>query len=139
MQLINMYFRCSRKMKKLLFIYLFFGFAVLNAQDAKKTPFDNYGQFGATVYTNLKTAIGIEKNVQKLNLSYTPVDPKLWLKVPKLKDLQALNLQSVSLSQWPADFSQLSNLVYLASFNNEFTTFPDKFGMLSNLMYLEFF
>jgi len=126
-------------MKRLLFIYVFFSFAFVNAQEAKKTPFDNYGPYGATVYTDLKTALGIEKNVIKLDLGYTPIDPKLWLKISKLKDLQALNLQSVSLNQWPADFSQLFNLVYLASFNNEFKTFPDKIGMLSNLMYLEFF
>src|ERR1700751_3264989 len=126
-------------MKKLFFTYVFLSFISVKAQEAKKTPFDNYGPFGATVYTDLKTAVGIEKNVVKLNLSYTPVDPKLWQKIGKLKDLQALNLQSVSLTQWPADFSQLNNLVYLGSYNNEFKTMPDKFGMLSNLMYLEFF
>jgi leucine-rich repeat protein SHOC2 len=126
-------------MKKLFFTYVFLIFIGVKAQEAKKTPFDNYGPFGATVYTDLKTALGIEKNVVKLNLSYTPVDPKHWAKIGKLKDLQALNLQSVSLTKWPADFSQLNNLVYLASFNNEFKTMPDKLGMLSNLMYLEFF
>jgi Leucine-rich repeat (LRR) protein len=126
-------------MKRILVIGIFLNFSGLKAQEEKKTPFDNYGTYGATVYTDLKTAMGIEKNVIKLNLSYTPVDPKLWLKISKLKDLQALNLQSVSVTQWPPDFSQLFNLVYLASFNNEFKTFSDKIGMLSNLMYLEFF
>ncbi len=126
-------------MKRMVVICVFIGFSCLKAQDGKKTAFDNYGLYGSTVYTDLKTAIGIEKNVIKLNLSYTPVDLKLWPKISKLKDLQALNLQSVSVSEWPADFSQLYNLVYLASYNNEFKTFPPKIGMLSSLMYLEFF
>ena len=105
-------------MKRILIICVFATFA-LHAQE-KKTPFDTYGPFGATVYTDLKIALGIETNVTKLNLSYTPADPKLWLKISKLKDLQALNLQTISVSEWPADFNQLSNLVYLGSFNNEF-------------------
>jgi leucine-rich repeat protein SHOC2 len=126
-------------MKRLVFICVLLPFTLIRAQEDKKSPFDNYGPYGATVYTDLKTALGIEKNVLKLNLSYTPADPKLWMKIGKLKDLQALNLQTISVSQWPADFSQLYNLVYLASFNNEFKTFPDKMGSLSNLMYLEFF
>lgn len=110
----------------------------LHAQEPK-TPFDNYGPYGATVYTDLKQALHDEKSVYKINLSYVPADPKLWLKIARLKELQALHLQTVSLNQWPEDFGQLVNLTYLASFNNEFTTFPPKIGMLSNLMYIEFF
>ena len=126
-------------MKRILTIGALISFSVLHSQEQKKTAFDNYGIYGATVYTDLKTAIDIEKNVIKLNLSYTPADPKLWPKISKLKDLQVLNLQSVSVSQWPEDFYQLNNLVYLASFNNEFKTFPPKIGLFTNLMYLEFF
>lgn len=106
--------------------------------DPKKTPFDNYGPFGAYVYTDLKEALRDEKQVYKLDMSYKPVDPKLWPKITQLKNLQALNLQSASVSDWPPDFTSLYNLVYLGSYNNEFTRFPDKFGALSNLMYLEF-
>jgi leucine-rich repeat protein SHOC2 len=125
-------------MKRFGIIYVLLACFKLCAQD-QKTPFDNYGPYGAAVYTDLKEALRDEKSVFKVNLSYTPADPKLWLKIAKLKELQALHLQTVSLNQWPEDFGQLVNLTYLASFNNEFTTFPPKIGMLSNLMYLEFF
>lgn len=105
--------------------------------DPKKTPFNNYGPYGAFVYNDLKEALKDEMKVYKMDLSYKPVDLKLWPKITKLKNLQALHLQSVSLNAWPPDFTSLYNLVYLASYNNEFTHFPDKMGALSNLMYLE--
>ena len=107
------------------------------AQEPVKTAFDKYGPYGAPVYTDLKTALKDEKAVYKLNLSYQPVDVKLWPKLPTLSNLQALHLQSISVNQWPADFSKLINLVYLGSYNNEFTGFPKDFKNLGGLMYLE--
>ena len=107
------------------------------AQEEIKTAFDKYGPYGAPVYTDLKEALKDEKTVYKLNLSYKPVDLKLWPKISKLTNLQALQLQSVSVNQWPDDFSSLFNLVYLGSYNNEFTSFPKDFNKFGNLMYLE--
>jgi len=125
-------------MKKLVITYLLLSFSsIIIAQEEKKPAYANYGPFEAPVDKDLKEALKVENNIVKIDLSYTPVDPKLWMKIAKLKDLQVLNLQSVSLTFWPADFTQLTNLVFLASYNNEFRFFPDKLGMLSNLMYLE--
>ncbi len=134
----NRYFR-RKLMRVKALLYLSFLTAVsLRAQDdPKKTAFDNYGPYGAFVYTDLKDALKDEMKVYKMNLSYKPVEPKVWPKITKLKNMQALNLQSVSISEWPADFTSLYNLVYLGSYNNEFKKFPDKLGALSNLMYLE--
>jgi leucine-rich repeat protein SHOC2 len=126
-------------MKKLVFIFLLLVFTRTIAQQEIKTPFDKYGPFGAMVYTDLKLALKDEKSVFKLNLSYQPVDLKLWPKLAKLKDLQVLQLQSVSVNQWPDDFSSLANLVYLGSYNNEFAGFPKDFNKLGGLMYLEFY
>ena len=108
------------------------------AQNEIKNPYDKYGPYGATVFTDLKEALKETKPVYKLNLSYQPVDLKVWPKLSTLKDLQVLHLQSCSVNQWPADFSNLFNLVYLASFNNEFTSFPPDFKKLGSLMYLQF-
>jgi Leucine-rich repeat (LRR) protein len=106
--------------------------------DPKKTPFDTYGPYGVFVYNDLKEALKDEDKVYKMNLSYKPIEPKLWPKITKLKNMQALNLQSVSVNTWPPDFTaSLRNLVYLASYNNEFKAFPEKMGALTNLMYLE--
>ena len=125
-------------MQKVAFI-LFLGllFSKIQAQEPIKTAFDKYGPYGAPVYTDLKIALKAEKAVYKLNLSYQPVDIKLWPKLTTLINLQALQLQSVSVNQWPADFSKLTNLVYLGSYNNEFTSFPKDFKNLGGLMYLE--
>jgi Leucine-rich repeat (LRR) protein len=119
-------------------LFLLFFATKTIAQNAVQTPFDKYGPYGATVYTDLKEALKETKPVYKLNLSYHPVDIKVWPKLGKLKDLLALQLQTVQVSQWPDDFSNISGLTFLASYNNEFTHFPKDFGKLGNLMYLEF-
>ncbi|MEO8760831.1 MAG: leucine-rich repeat domain-containing protein [Bacteroidia bacterium] len=125
-------------MKKILFIFIIC-FTQAIAQTEIKTPFDKYGPYGAQVYTDFKTAIKDEGAVYKLNLSYQAMDLKLWPKISKLKNLQALQLQSISVNQWPDDFSALTNLVYLGSYNNEFTKMPKDFKNFGSLMYLEFY
>lgn len=124
-----------QKLASILFLVLFLG--KLSAQEEIKTAFDKYGPYGAPVYTDLKLALKDEKTVYKLNLSYQPVDIKLWPKLTALINLQALQLQSISVNQWPDNFSSLTNLVYLGSYNNEFTSFPKDFNKLGSLMYLE--
>ena len=124
-----------QKLASILFLILFFGKII--AQEAIKTAFDKYGPYGAPVYTDLKLALKDEKAVYKLNLSYQPIDIKLWPKLTALTNLQALQLQSISVNQWPDNFSSLTNLVYLGSYNNEFTGFPKDFYKLGSLMYLE--
>jgi len=103
-----------------------------------QNDFDKYGPFGSQVFTDLKLALDVEKNVYKLDLSYQKLEPKLYSKIGKLKDLQALKLSGNEVSAFPESFSNLGNLVYFASYNNEFSQFPElkKFG---NLNYLEFF
>ena len=125
------------RLKNLAFIFLLLFFTKAIAQEEIKTAFDKYGPYGAPVYTDLKEALKDEKAIYKLNLSYKPVDLKLWPKLAKLSNLQALQLQSISVNQWPDDFSSLINLVYLGSYNNEFTSFPKDFNKLGSLMYLE--
>ncbi|HXB41195.1 MAG TPA: hypothetical protein VNZ49_11685, partial [Bacteroidia bacterium] len=68
------------------FVYVFLGLAgsVFAQDDPKKTAFDNYGPYGVFVYTDLKDALKDETKVYKMNLSYKPVDPKLWPKIAKL-------------------------------------------------------
>src|ERR1700739_3012793 len=89
-----------------------FFFCSLIAQDEIKNPYDKYGPYGATVYTDLKLALKEVKPVYKIALAYQPVDLKVWPKLSTLKDLQVLHLQSCSVNQWPVDFSNLFNLVY---------------------------
>src|ERR1700760_347398 len=105
-------------MKRIAVIFLLLCCTQVISQNEIKTAFDKYGPYGAPVYTDLKSALKDEQTVYKLNLSYQPVDSKLWPKLSKLKNLQALQLQSVSVNQWPDDFSALTNLVYLGSYNN---------------------
>src|ERR1700741_782382 len=106
---------------------------------ASQGSFEKYGPMGAQVYTDLKTALKVEKGVYKMDLSYQQLEPKLFNKIGKLKDLQALHLTSNSVNTWPEDIGKLSSLVYLASINNEFNSFPKDLKYLSSLMYLELF
>lgn len=122
-------------MRQVLFIIFFTIPQLILAQVA----FDKYGIYGAVAYKNLETALPIEKGVYKLDLSHQPIDPKLYVKISKLTNLQALLLSENHLDHWPNDFYKLNNLVYLGSINNPFTNFPKEIKMLSNLMHLELF
>lgn len=120
-------------MHKLVVLILFFSLCT-KAQN----EFDKYGPFGSQVFTDLKLALDVEKNVYKMDLSYQKLEPKLYAKIGKLKDLQALKLSGNEVSSFPPGFNDLSNLIYFATYNNEFSEFPE-FKKLGNLNYLEFF
>ena len=121
-------------MHKLSIILVFLSFI-----SRSQNEFDKYGPFGSQVYTDLKVALDINKNVFKMDLSYQKLEPKLYAKLGKLKDLQALILSGNEVKTFPIGFSDLYNLLYFASYNNEFTSFPSDFKKLVNLNYLELF
>lgn len=102
-----------------------------------QNEFDKYGPFGSMTYTDLKEALKIEKKVYKLDLSYQKLDPKLYDKLSKITDLQALKLSTNELTNYPDNFDALYNLIYFASYNNKLTTFPPNLKPFSNLHYLE--
>jgi Leucine-rich repeat (LRR) protein len=116
----------------ILFIFAF------HLTDAQPNEFDKYGPFGSRIYTDLKQALEIETGVYKMDLSYKKLEPKLYSKIGKLKDLQALRLSGNEVYSYPPGFEGLHNLVYFSSYNNEFAEFPD-LKKLGNLNYLEFF
>ncbi|MDF2447901.1 MAG: protein lap4 isoform [Bacteroidota bacterium] len=116
----------------ILFIFAFY------LTDAQPNEFDKYGPFGSRIYTDLKQALEIETGVYKMDLSYKKLEPKLYSKIGKLKDLQALRLSGNEVNSYPPGFEGLHNLVYFSSYNNEFAEFPD-LKKLGNLNYLEFF
>ncbi len=122
-------------MTKLFFIFIL----ITSICYAQHNEFDKYGPFGSQVFTDLKVALDVEKNVYKMDLSYKKLEPKLYAKLSKLKDLQALKLNRNEINTYPPNFGDLYNLLYFASYNNEFTSFPSDFKKLGNLNYLEFF
>lgn len=120
-------------MYKLIVLIVFFSLC-----GKAQNEFDKYDYFGSQVFTDLKLALDVEKNVYKMDLSYQKLEPKLlYAKIGKLKDLQALKLSGNEISTFPPGFSDLSNLIYFATYNNEFSEFPE-FKKLGNLNYLEF-
>jgi Leucine-rich repeat (LRR) protein len=106
---------------------------------AQKSPFDKYGPLGCEIHKDLKKALKVSPAVYKMDLSYQPVEQKQFNKIGKLKNLQALQLSSNGLTQFPGNFSKLSSLTYFASINNNFSSFPKDLKGLQNLRYLEFF
>lgn len=127
-------------MKKLTIILIFFSFLCTAQEQAiSQNDFDKYGPFGSKVYTDLKVALDIQKGVYKMDLSYKKLEPKLYAKLGKLKDLQALKLSGNEVTSYPPGFSELFNLVYFASYNNEFTSFLPDLKNLYGLNYVEFF
>lgn len=127
-------------MKVLTIILIFFTFLCsAQEQGLPQNDFEKYGPFGSKVYTDLKVALDIQNGVYKMDLSYKKLEPKLYAKLGKLKDLQALKLSGNEVSTYPSGFSELSNLVYFASYNNEFTSFLPDLKNLYGLNYVEFF
>lgn len=122
-------------MRRLFFIFIL----VTSICYAQQNEFDKYGPFGSQVFTDLKVALDVEKNVYKMDLSYKKLEPKLYAKIGKLKDLQALKLSGNEVNTFPPGFGDMYNLLYFASYNNEFTSFPADIKKLGNLNYLEFF
>lgn len=121
-------------MRKIVFIC----WLISNCVQAQN-EFDKYGPFGSQIYTDLKLALDVARNVYKLDLSYQKLDPKLFNKITKLKDLQALRLSGNEVKTYPVNFTDLSNMVYFASYNNEFDVFPLNIKNWYGLNYLEFF
>lgn len=121
------------RMKKLLTCLLF-----LPCLWQAQSEFEKYGPYGVEVYKDLKLALKIGADVQKMDLSFQELDTKYWPKIGKLSGLQALHLSgNTGNISFPAEFDKLNNLVYLASFGNAFKSFPD-FKSFPNMMYMEF-
>jgi leucine-rich repeat protein SHOC2 len=99
--------------------------------------FEKYGPMGAQVWVDLKEALKVEKGVYKMDLSYKKLDPKLFEKLGSLKDLQALKLSGNEIKDYPKSFADLSNLVYFATYNNQFRKFPPELKRYYNLTHLE--
>jgi Leucine-rich repeat (LRR) protein len=98
--------------------------------------FEKYGPMGSEVYSDLKIALAKEKKVYKLDMSFQKPEPKLYEKLSKLSDLQALRMVGNDVSEYPKNFEALYNLVYFGSYNNKFTAFPP-LRTLQNLHFLE--
>lgn len=92
---------------------------------------------GSKVYVDLKEALSVGTGVYKMDLSYKKLDPKDYQKLYKLKDLQVLKLSGNGVTEFPKNFSELNNLLYIASYNNPFTKFPDGFEKMYGLNHLE--
>ena len=110
------------------------------AQEGKqlpKDPFERFGPYGMSIHKDLKTALGIERNVYKLDLSYQKLEEKQYEKICKLADLQALKLSGNEVTDYPKNFEALTNLVFFASYNNKFKDFPLKLSSFQSLNYLE--
>jgi Leucine-rich repeat (LRR) protein len=123
-----------------IFLPLLFLGSISFSQEGKqlpKDPFERFGPYGMSVHKDLKTAIAIEKSVYKLDLSYQKLDPKLYEKIYKLSDLQALKLSGNEVTDYPKNFEALNNLVFFASYNNKFKEFPAELKSFQNLNYLE--
>lgn len=102
-----------------------------------QNEFDKYGPLGSKVYTDLKEAVKIGSGIYKMDLSYKKLEPKLYEKISTIKDLQALKLSGNEVKVFPPNIGNLYNLVYLASYNNPYTSFPEDFKRLVNLTHLE--
>lgn len=103
----------------------------------QQNEFDKWGVAGSLVFTDIKEAIKVEKKVYKVDLSYKPLEPKQLEKLCKLKDLQVLRLSTNNITNFPKNFSELTNLIYFSSYNNALNTFLPDAKPFFNLHYLE--
>ena len=111
---------------------LFLGLQVYSQND-----FDKYGPFGSEVYKDLAGPLKIKQKVYKIDLSYQPIDLKLYDQLHTITDLQVLKLCGNKLERFPANFDKLINLVYFASCNNAFVAFPENLKPFLNLQSID--
>lgn len=119
---------------KNFFLSLFFSCSLIALSQKE---FAKYGPMGSRVYVDLKEALNVSAGVYKMDLSYKKLDQKDYQKLSKLRDLQVLKLSGNEITEFPKNFGDLFNLVYLASYNNPFTVFPEDLKKLYNLCHLE--
>src|SRR5882762_8246237 len=84
------------------------------SQQGENSVFSQLGPPGSAVYTDLKAAIKDGDQVFKLDLTSQAIDPKLFLKIGKLTNLQAFALANNSLSELPPDLIMLKSLLYFS-------------------------
>ncbi|HQQ93465.1 MAG TPA: leucine-rich repeat domain-containing protein [Bacteroidia bacterium] len=102
-----------------------------------QNEFDQYGPFGAAVYTDLKDVGGLENQVYKLDLNYKVLDNKALSRIQNLNNLQVLRMRNNGINRYPDNMEKLQNLVYFASYNNAFTSFLPKPESYRSLHYIE--
>lgn len=102
-----------------------------------QNEFEQYGPYGATVFTDIKSASASEKNVYKLDLSYQNLDSKSLSKIQNFSNLQVLRLRSNSIGNYPENMEKLINLMYFSSVNNPISTFLPEPGAYRSLHFLE--
>jgi len=137
---------CNSDSHTLRLPFLFFLASVLalnvcNAQSSEGTqepdPFTLYSPPNAVTYKNLKSALSSKDKVYNLNLTNSDLEPKLWAKVGKLRDLQVLKLGFNHLSVLPEDFGNFSSLLYFSSKGNGFNAWPKTTGNWSSIMQID--
>lgn len=120
-------------LKKIIISFLCLASVLASAQN----EFDKYGPFGSEVCKDLKEALKQERKIYKMDLSYQLLDPKLYEKLSKLSDLQALKLSGNGVTTYPPGFETMVNLLYFASYNNKLTSFPENLRNFRSLQYLD--
>ena len=121
-------------MKKSVLTLLFTVFVLCSQA---QNEFDQYGPFGAVVYTDLKQVNGLENQVFKLDLNYVALDSKSLSKIQNLQSLQVLRMRNNGISRYPDNMDKLVNLMYFASYNNPFKEFLPNLPAYRSLHYLE--
>lgn len=118
--------------------FLLIAFTLFAFGSRAQNEFDQYGPYGANVYTDLKQVNGVEKHVYKLDLSYQALDSKNLSKLQNLENLQVLRLRNNGISRHPDNMEKLVNLIYFSSYNNPLTDFLPKPQAYRSLHYLEY-
>lgn len=127
-------------MQKFYFLLITFSMYICAcAQNNVQSPFDIFGPSNAPVYKDLKEALKDYERVYKLNLSNQPIEPKLFLKLGKLTNLQALLLMNNNINSLPEEIGTFNSLMFLSSRGNEIKILPVGFGNLTSLMQLELY
>src|SRR5665213_2025392 len=116
--------------KLLLFLILSLSISVY-AQDTNDA-FDKYAPPGL-VYNSLNDALESADIAYKVKIENQLFEPKMLPKLGKLNKTMALQLSSNGITQLPVEFTNLTNLTYFSSRDNELTSLPKGLGNLALL------
>src|SRR6476620_4985349 len=97
------------------------------AEAQSTSPWESVAPSGASVYTDMKTALKEPASVYRLDLTNADftLDRKILPKVPQLTSVMALKLGNNHLTEIPSVFLSLPAIAYFGSFNNPLRAISD--------------
>ncbi|MCX8080769.1 MAG: leucine-rich repeat domain-containing protein [Bacteroidia bacterium] len=123
-------------MKKTIY-FLFFLTTAYSQTEHEKDDFYKFGPFDAPTYRDLKIALKEKNKVYRLELKNVSPEPKQLEKFGELTNILSLRFFNNQFKSWPEGLAKCKYLCFLASYLNPVTTFPPHLKNYTSLQFID--